>query len=75
MIQNQNQYRNTKLQIKEFKQSLIELDNNPDKLSPRLLAAQKAGLLVWIDRLKSQIAEYEILQQGVSSLNIISQIL
>ncbi len=64
MIQNQSQYRNTKLRIKEFEQSSIELDNNPDKLSPRLLAAQKAGLQVWIDRLNSQIDEYETLQQG-----------
>lgn len=55
MIQNHSQYRNTKLKLKEFEQSLIDLDNNPDKLSPRLLEAQKAGLQVWIDRLKSQI--------------------
>ncbi|WP_309744776.1 MULTISPECIES: hypothetical protein [unclassified Chamaesiphon] len=55
MIQNQIQYRNTKLKLKEFEQSLLDLDSNPDKLSPRLLAAQKAGLQVWIDRLDSQI--------------------
>jgi HTH-type transcriptional regulator / antitoxin HipB len=72
VIQNQSQYRNTKLKLKEFGQSLIDLDNNPDQLSPRLLAAQKAGLQVWIDRLNSQLAEYEILQQGLSSLEIVS---
>ena len=64
MIQNQSQYRNAKLKLEEFEQSSIDLDNNPDKLSPRLLAAQKAGLQVWIDRLNSQIAEYETLQHG-----------
>jgi HTH-type transcriptional regulator / antitoxin HipB len=70
VIQNQSQYRNTKNQLTEFEISLVELDNNPDKLSPRLLTAQKAGLQVWIDRLKVQMAEYETLQGGVSSLEI-----
>jgi hypothetical protein len=55
VIQNQSQYRNTKLKLKEFEQSLVALDNNLDKLSPRLIAAQKAGLQVWIERLKSQL--------------------
>jgi HTH-type transcriptional regulator / antitoxin HipB len=72
VIQNQSQYRNTKLQLREFEQSLVELDNNPDKLSPRLLIAQKAGLQVWIDRLKFQLTEYETLQQGISSVDIVS---
>jgi HTH-type transcriptional regulator / antitoxin HipB len=72
VIQNQSQYRNTKVKLKEFEQALVELDKNPDKLSPRLLAAQKAGLQVWLDRLKSQIAEYETLQQGLSSLEVVS---
>jgi hypothetical protein len=49
VIQNQSQYRNTKNQLAEFEKTFIELDNNPDKLSPRLLTAQKAGLQVWID--------------------------
>jgi HTH-type transcriptional regulator / antitoxin HipB len=65
VIQNQSQYRNNKLKLKEFEQSLVEFDKNPDRLSLRLLAAQKAGLQVWIDRLKSQIAEYETLQKGL----------
>jgi HTH-type transcriptional regulator / antitoxin HipB len=72
VIQNQSQYRNTKLKLREFGQSLIDLANNPDQLSPRLLAAQKAGLQVWIDRLNSQLTEYETLQQGLSSLEIVS---
>jgi HTH-type transcriptional regulator / antitoxin HipB len=72
VIQNQIQYRNTKLKLRELEQSLVSLNDNPDKVSPRLLTAQKAGLKVWIDRLKSQLAEYETLQQGVSSLEIIS---
>jgi hypothetical protein len=56
VIQNQSQHRNTKLKLKKSEQSLVDLDNNPDKLSPRLLTAQKAGLQVWIDHLNSQIA-------------------
>jgi hypothetical protein len=60
VIQNQSQYRHTKLKLQELDRSLVHLDKNPDKLSPRLLTAQKAGLQVWIDRLKSQIAADEI---------------
>jgi hypothetical protein len=60
VIQNQSQYSNTKLKLQELDRSLVNLANNPDRLSPRLLVAQKAGLQIWIDRLKSQIAVYQI---------------
>jgi hypothetical protein len=64
VIQNQIQHRNTKLKLQELDRSLVDLNNNPDKLPPQLLVAQKAGLQIWIDRLNSQISEYETLQQG-----------
>jgi hypothetical protein len=60
VIQNQSQYSNTKLKLQELDRSLVNLANNSDRLSPRLLVAQKAGLQIWIDRLKSQIAVYQI---------------
>jgi hypothetical protein len=60
VIQNQSQYSNTKLKLQELDRSLVNLANNSDRLSPRLLVAQKAGLQIWIDRLKSQIAAYKI---------------
>ncbi len=72
MIQNQSQYKNTKSSLKDLEQSLVALADNPDKVSSKILTAQQAGLQIWIDRLKSQITDYEALQQGISSLQLVS---
>lgn len=66
MIQNQHQYKVTNSKLKDLEQSLVELANNPRGLSERLLQAEKAGLQVWIDRLKAEIDEYDRLRQGES---------
>ncbi len=70
MIQNKHQYKVTNSKLKELEQSLADLAHNPNGLSERLFKAEKAGLQVWIDRLKVDIAEYDRLQQGESVFKI-----
>ena len=70
MIQNQHQFKVTNSKLKELEQSLADLTENKEGLTDRLLQAQQAGLSVWIDRLKAEISEYELLQQGESVLKI-----
>lgn len=72
MIQNQHQYKVTNSKLKDLQQSLAELANNPRDLSERLLQAEKAGLQIWIDRLKTEIDEYDRLRQGESKFTFSS---
>jgi HTH-type transcriptional regulator / antitoxin HipB len=72
VIQNQHQYRVTNSKLKDLEQSLAELANNPRGLSARLLQSEKAGLQVWIDRLKAEIDEYDRLKQGESTFKFSS---
>jgi HTH-type transcriptional regulator / antitoxin HipB len=72
VIQNKHQYKVTNSKLKELEQSLANLAANPDGLSERLFQAQQAGLQVWIDRLKAELAEYDELQQGESVFKISS---
>jgi HTH-type transcriptional regulator / antitoxin HipB len=72
VIQNKHQYKVTNSKLKELEQSLANLAANPDGLSERLFQAQRAGLQVWIDRLKAELAEYDELQQGESVFKISS---
>ena len=58
MIQNQHQHIISNSKLNELKQSLANLVDNPDRLAERLFQAQKAGLQVWIDRIETEIAEY-----------------
>jgi HTH-type transcriptional regulator / antitoxin HipB len=72
VIQNKHQYKVTNSKLKELEQSLANLAANPDGLSERLFQAQRAGLQVWIKRLKAELAEYDELQQGESVFKISS---
>jgi HTH-type transcriptional regulator / antitoxin HipB len=72
VIQNQHQYKVTNSKLKELEKSLAELANNPRDLSERLLQAEKAGLQIWIDRLKAEVDEYDRLRQGESEFKFSS---
>jgi HTH-type transcriptional regulator / antitoxin HipB len=72
VIQNQHQYKVTNSKLKDLEQSLVELTNNPRGLSERLLQAEKAGLQIWIDRLKAEVDEYDRLRQGESKFTFSS---
>ena len=72
MIQNQHQYKITNSKLKELELVLLSLVNNPTQLSERLWQSQQAGVQVWIDRLKTEIIEYDLLQKGQSVLKISS---
>ena len=68
MIQNQHQYKITNSKLKGLELVLLNLANNPTQLSERLWQSQQAGVQVWIDRLKTEIIEYDLLQTGQSSI-------
>ena len=72
MIQNQHQYKITNSKLKELELVLLNLADNPTQLSERLWQSQQAGVQVWIDRLKTEIIEYDLLQKGQSVLKISS---
>lgn len=72
MIQNQHQYKITHSKLKELELTLLNLADNPTQLSERLWQSEQAGVQVWIDRLKTEIIEYDLLQKGQSSLKISS---
>ncbi len=56
--------------MRELEQSLIDLDINIYNLSERLLQAEKQGIQVLIDRLKSEVVEYDNLKQQKTSIQI-----
>lgn len=67
MIQNEHQYKITQTKLRELEKALANLDVNPSNLSPRLLQAEKQGIQVLIDRLRSEIVEYDRLKQQKTS--------
>lgn len=72
MIQNEHQYKVTQTKLRELEQSLIDLDINSSNLSKRLLQAEKNGVQVLIDRLYSEIVEYDNLKQQRTPIQICS---
>jgi HTH-type transcriptional regulator / antitoxin HipB len=70
MIQNEHQYKVTQTKLRELTQSLVDLDLNPDHLSPRLLEAERQGVRVLIDRLNGEIVEYDNLKQHRTPIQV-----
>ena len=62
MIQNDRQYKVTQNKLRELEQSLLKLDSNQAKLTEHLLKAEKKGIQALIDRLSTEIAEYDNLK-------------
>jgi hypothetical protein len=61
-IQNDHQYTITQTKLRELEQALADLAVNPSNLSDRLLQAEKQGIQVLIDRLHSEMVEYDRLK-------------
>lgn len=72
MIQNEHQYKVTQTKLRELGQASIDLAVNSCNLSERLLQAEKQGIQVLIDRLKSEIVEYDNLKQQRTPIQIAS---
>jgi HTH-type transcriptional regulator / antitoxin HipB len=72
MIQNEHQYKVSQTKLRELEQVLIELDVNSANLSERLLQAEKKGVQVLIDRLRSEVIEYDNLKQQKTPIQISS---
>lgn len=72
MIQNEHQYKITQTKLRDLEQSCLNLDSNQDNLSERLLRAEKKGIQVLIDRLSSEIAEYDHLKQRKTAIEVAS---
>jgi HTH-type transcriptional regulator / antitoxin HipB len=72
MIQNEHQYKVTQTKLRELEQSSIDLDVNRSNLSDRLLQAEKQGIKVLIDRLRSEVVEYDNLKQQRTPIQISS---
>ena len=72
MIQNQHQHQVTQNKLKDLEQSLIELEKIKDTLHPRQFLGRKNSLVVKIDTLRQEIAEYEGLRQQQTSIKITS---
>jgi DNA-binding XRE family transcriptional regulator len=67
MIKNEREYRITKAQVKRFEQALQELERrNPDDspLPPLAQKMQHDALQGQLDTFRTQLADYEALQQG-----------
>ncbi len=70
MIQNEHQYKVTQTKLRELEQASIDLDINERNLSARLLQAEKKGIQVLVDRLKSEIIDYDNLKQQRTPIQI-----
>jgi HTH-type transcriptional regulator/antitoxin HigA len=70
MIQNEHQYKITQTKLRELERSLADLDVSRGNLTERLLQAEKKGIQVLIDRLRSEIAEYDNLKQQKTPIKI-----
>ncbi len=71
MIKNQRQYRITKRQAAKFEQALAEMIERPytdSTIHPLLRRAEEEGVRNQLLVLREQIAEYEALQVGQSSV-------
>lgn len=66
MIKNQRQYATTRKQIRLFEDALARWspDSIPDGVEPAIHRAQRDGFESELDILRSDLAEYEALQQG-----------
>ena len=53
----------TQTQVRELEQDLTDLDTNPSNFTQRLLQAEKNGIQILLDRLLSEIVEYDNLPQ------------
>lgn len=72
MIQNEHQYKVTQTKLRELEKSLLDLDVERSNLSVRLLQAEKKGIQVLIDRLRSEVVEYDNLKQQKTPIQISS---
>jgi HTH-type transcriptional regulator / antitoxin HipB len=70
MIQNEHQYKITQTKLRELEQALADLDVNRQSLSERLWQAEKNGVTVLLDRLQSEIIEYDNLKQRKTLIQI-----
>jgi HTH-type transcriptional regulator / antitoxin HipB len=70
MIQNEHQYKITQTKLRELEQSLADLDVSRGNLTERLWQAEKKGIQVLIDRLRSEIAEYDNLKLQKTPIKI-----
>jgi HTH-type transcriptional regulator / antitoxin HipB len=70
VIQNEHQYKITQTKVRELEQDLTNLDTNPSNLTQRLLQAEKNGIQVLLDRLQSEIVEYDNLKQQKTPIKI-----
>jgi ribosome-binding protein aMBF1 (putative translation factor) len=66
VIKNERQYRITQAWVKKFRASLKELNatSRPEKVHPKLWAAQKAGVQSQLRDLEAELREYESLKSG-----------
>ncbi len=72
MIQNEHQYKVTQVKLRELEQSLTNLEVESSNYSARLLQAEKKGIQVLIERLQSEIIEYDSLRQQKIPIQISS---
>ncbi|MGL5833347.1 MAG: helix-turn-helix domain-containing protein [Waterburya sp.] len=72
MIQNEHQYKITHTKLIELERALAELDFKKANLSERLLQAEKKGIQVLIERLQTEIVEYDNLKQQKVPIQITS---
>lgn len=72
MIQNEHQYKITHTKLLELERAIVSLETNPTNLSERLLKAEKKGIQVLIERLQSEIVEYDNLKQQKVAIQITS---
>jgi transcriptional regulator with XRE-family HTH domain len=68
MIKNDRQYRITKSQAEKFRQALHELENSGEELHPIQKQARLDAIASQLDELQFQIAEYEALLSGETSI-------
>jgi DNA-directed RNA polymerase specialized sigma subunit len=67
MIKNERQYRITKAEAEKFELSLAKLDETSiqsEEVHPLLLQVKKDALQSYIDSLREEIKDYELLQAG-----------
>ena len=67
MIKNEWQYRVTKAKTRELAKAIEETGRQPgaETIAPLLIESREGGLRVWLERLNSEIAEYEEVKAGL----------
>jgi len=70
MIKNERQYRITKTQVEEFDRKLhaLGMKGQTPALHPRLVQAQRDAVQSQLDELRAEVAAYEALQKGHSTV-------